>query len=55
MSNDKMREDFEAWAKDQYILVRAVHRNDRYYWSDTQGVWEAWQAAKNSDAKGSEK
>ena len=38
---------FEEWAKEQgcYILAPAVHRTDRYYWSDTQSAWEAWQAS----------
>lgn len=52
MSNDKIRQDFEVWAKEQghYILEPAAHRADRYYWAETQNAWEAWQAALSNSS-----
>jgi len=37
-----MREEFEKWAQDNFVLT---HGGERYASNFTQAAWEAWQAA----------
>lgn len=42
MENDSMRDEFEAWAKDRYNLLR---HDESYAFCQTHRVWQAWNAA----------
>jgi len=37
-----MREEFEKWAQDNFVLT---HGGERYASNFTQAAWEPWQAA----------
>lgn len=44
MSNDKMREEFEAWAEPKgYNIAKEA---EIYYSLSTDEVWDAWQASR---------
>ena len=44
MATDKMRAEFEAWAKAAaYDLSQTV--DDKYWWAATSEAWQVWQAA----------
>jgi hypothetical protein len=51
MSNDKMREEFEAWTADHSFLG-GCHLNRKpegeYHDVDMQYAWEAWQASREA-------
>jgi hypothetical protein len=49
--SEKMREDFEKFAADHYLLCersfeRDQHQPDEYLDTDCQLAWEAWQASR---------
>lgn len=56
MSNDKMREEFEAWIKSRWpdtwidrVPVGAGHLNEGAYWGELPRLsWDAWQASRES-------
>lgn len=44
---DKMREEFETWAKSKHIPLRLASTGE--YWVETSRVaWEAWQASRTA-------
>lgn len=47
MSNEKMREDFEAWAViDHRYSIARTYTDLRYDEYDTEGAWYAWLASR---------
>lgn len=49
MSNDKMREEFEAWASTHFFLQEEdtiVDDSDEYISGDMQQSWESWYASR---------
>lgn len=49
MSNEKMREEFEAWsAEHDYLGGCLAGRNSKgeYFDVDMQHAWESWQASR---------
>lgn len=56
MTNDKMREEFEAWQTESYSgpltdpfwLVRDSEHPERYALFEIQSSWRAWQASHDS-------
>jgi len=46
MSDDKMRAEFEKWAKDLGYSLRPIKDEPDHYWDEeTDYAWESWQAA----------
>lgn len=43
MNIEQERDDFEAWAKDHYVLQRSAY-NDTYISVPTMRAWDVWQA-----------
>lgn len=43
--NDKMRAEFEAWAKAVGHDLSQTKGDDRYWFVSTESSWESWQAA----------
>lgn len=51
MTNDKTREDFEAWASDDWQWPQCVERTgDAYKLMQTKLKWEAWKEATQQSA-----
>lgn len=53
MNIEKMREEFEAWAKtgDNALVdedMRFMYSRNTYYFATTRYMWEAWQASRES-------
>ena len=50
MNTEKMREEFEAWAKHHYLLMDCVTdlQDGEYFDPEMQYAWEAWQASRES-------
>ncbi|WP_024647762.1 hypothetical protein [Pseudomonas syringae] len=55
MSNDKMREEFEAWALARFInsatmkpLQRSADEPDAYHYPVLNTSWHAWQASREA-------
>lgn len=53
MSNEKMREEFEAWALARFInsetmnpLLRDPEESDEYLYTMVNMAWVAWQASR---------
>lgn len=51
MSNDKMREEFEAWRLREFCggaerLKRCSNAPETYYYTAEQEAWKAWQASR---------
>ncbi|MCY1461572.1 hypothetical protein D9M71_792410 [compost metagenome] len=45
--NDKIRKEFEVWAKSRYMPLRVASTGE--YWVETtQSAWESWQAARST-------
>ena len=47
MRNDKMREEFEAWAKTQNITIDLLWREAYVAW-EAQFAFDAWQASREA-------
>lgn len=45
MSDDKMRAEFEKWAKAVGHDLSQIKGDDRYWFVSTESAWESWQAA----------
>lgn len=45
MDADKMRAEFEAWAKAVGHDLSQTKGDDRYWFVSTESAWESWQAA----------
>lgn len=45
---DKMREEFEEWAKSQGLYVYYIERDDMYSHRPTDTAWWAWQASRKA-------
>lgn len=51
MSNEKSREQFEAWQLEKYCggadrLKKCSNADDVYYYQEVQLKWTAWQASR---------
>ncbi|QOI04585.1 DNA translocase FtsK [Pseudomonas savastanoi] len=58
MSNDKMREEFEAWALARFInsatmkpLQRSADEPDGYHYPVLNTAWDAWKASREAQEK----
>jgi len=47
MSNEKMREEFEAWAKTQNLTIDLLWREGYVAW-EAQFAFDAWQASREA-------
>lgn len=45
MDADKMRAEFEAWAKAVGHDLAQTKGDDRYWFVSTESAWESWKAA----------
>lgn len=45
MSDDKIRAEFEKWAKAVGHDLSQTKGDDRYWFVSTESAWESWQAA----------
>ncbi len=45
MSDDKVRAEFEKWAKAVGHDLSQTKGDDRYWFVSTESAWESWQAA----------
>jgi len=45
MDADKMRAEFEAWAKSVGHDLSQTKDDDRYWFVSTESAWQVWQAA----------
>lgn len=45
MSSNKMREEFEAWARSELMSI-SVNYSGKYIFSATSAAWQAWQASR---------
>lgn len=45
---DKMREEFEAWARSQGLYVYYIECDDMYSVRATDTAWWAWQASRKA-------
>lgn len=45
MDADKMRAEFEKWAKAVGHDLSQTKGDDRYWFVSTESAWESWQAA----------
>ncbi len=45
MNDDKMRAEFETWAKSVGHDLSQTKDDDRYWFVSTESAWESWQAA----------
>lgn len=43
--NDKMREEFETWAKSKYMPLR-LDSTGEYWVETTQSAWEGWRQSR---------
>lgn len=50
MNTEKMREEFEAWAKQHYLLMECVTdlQYDEYFDPEMKYAWESWKASRES-------
>lgn len=46
MSTDKVREEFEAWARDNAMLLFMKVATGQYSSLKTELAWQAWQASR---------
>lgn len=46
MSNEKMREEFEAWCIMELGFTPEPDGDDRYKFHNTESMWQAWQASR---------
>lgn len=46
MSADKMREEFEAWARDNAMLLFVKTATGKYSSEKTELAWQAWRASR---------
>lgn len=51
MSDDKMRAEFEKWAKAVGHDLSQTKGDDRYWFVSTESAWESWQAAYQAGLK----
>lgn len=51
MSDDKMRAEFEKWAKAVGHDLSQTKGDDRYWFVSTESAWESWQAAYQAGQK----
>lgn len=46
MSTDKMRDEFDAWARDNAMLLFVKVATGKYSSEKTELAWQAWQASR---------
>lgn len=46
MSTEQMREEFEAWARDNAMLLFVKVATGKYRSEKTELAWQAWQASR---------
>lgn len=51
MSDDKVRAEFEKWAKAVGHDLSQTKGDDRYWFVSTESAWESWQAAYQAGQK----
>ena len=51
MNDDKMRAEFEKWAKAVGHDLSQTKGDDRYWFVSTESAWESWQAAYQAGQK----
>jgi len=51
MKPEQQRKEFEEWALDKgYFMQRSKYENTSYMSLATDAVWQAWQAAQDSES-----